>query len=625
MNKLLLRNINSLIKDLGNYDYIIKVRYIIFSITKFLFMLKTSNSLNHTLIFGNDSTNIFNKHSISLNDPNADQMVFEWLKLNIVHFDLDNFNPARLYQELLTAKEKKNLGQVYTPDEIILKMLSKVFSYKKPHRNMKLLDPSCGGGYFLIEAFKYIKKLNIADDKYIIENMIYGVDIDDFSIFMTKAGLLFAGDCSYNYKYNIYKLDYLTENLGIRDFDVIIGNPPYVGHKNSSREYKKALYELYNDVFYDKSDISYCFFKKSNELLKADGIVSFITSRYFMEALYGDRIRDYIKNNFKILSLVDYSGIKVFKDAMVSAAVVTLANINGNNNDFTFVKYNNGEKEYFSYKQDKLKSTGWIILKDQDDNLFNKIEAVANTYIKNICTIRQGIITGHDKAFVITEKDIEKYKIEEDLLKKWIKNSNISKSEIKYNSLYLIYTSNIDCEEHYPNAIKYLSSYKNKLEKRRECQKGYRKWYELQWGRAKSDFENPKIVFPYKSKSNNFYYDTNAYFCSADIYLMNGFSSSVSTDYLLQYLNSDLFEFYFKCLAKKVGTNIYEYYPNKLSNAKIYLPQENVQQYFSQLGKISIALYQKKMFNISEEEVNIIYKYCKGWWRIWRDLTGYYS
>lgn len=616
MDKTLLKSINFLIKDLGNFDYIIKVRYIIFSITKFLYQLKINKSLNHTTFFGNESSNIFNDHALSLNDSEAEQKVIEWIKLNIENFDLNNFSPARLYEELLTATEKKNLGQVYTPDEIIHKMYNCVFSHKKLDASIKILDPSCGGGYFLVEAFKIIKNLNIADDKYIVEHMLYGVDIDDFSIFMTKASLLFAMDAPCNLKYNIYKLDYLTDDLGIKDIDVIIGNPPYVGHKNSSFAYKKTLYELYNDVFYDKSDVSYCFFKKSKELLKEDGIVSFITSRYFMEALYGDRIRDYIKNNFKILSLVDYSGIKVFKCAMVSAAVVTLLNSGGNNSAFEFVKYDDGEKEGFSYKQDKLKNTGWIILRDQEENLFNKIEAVSNTCIKDICNISQGIITGLDEAFVIEEKDIEKYDIERELLKKWIKNSNISQSEIKYNSLYVIYTSDIDCEERFPNAVKYLSTYKNRLEKRRECQKGYKKWYELQWGRVKSDFENPKIVFPYKSKGNNFFYDTSEYFCSADVYLMNGFNSSVSLDYLLPYLNSSLFEFYFKCVAKKVGTNLYEYYPNKLNNAKIYLPQENIQHNFSQLGKFSIALYQKKMFNITEEEVNIIYKYCKGWWRI---------
>lgn len=61
---------------------------------------------------------------------------------------------------------------------------------------------------------------------------------------------------------------------------------------------------------------------------------------------------------------------------------------------------------------------------------------------------------------------------------------------------------------------------------RRECKKGFRKWYELQWGRNESDYENPKIIFPYKSKQNNFYYDELSYFCSADIYIMNELSKA---------------------------------------------------------------------------------------------------
>jgi adenine-specific DNA-methyltransferase len=144
---------------------------------------------------------------------------------------------------------------------------------------------------------------------------------------------------------------------------------------------------------------------------------------------------------------------------------------------------------------------------------------------------------------------------------------------------------------------------------RRECKKGYRKWYELQWGRNKSDYENPKIIFPFKSKSNNFYYDRDAYFCSADIYLMNNFKKGLALDYLLAYLNSEIFEFYLKCQAKKVGNNIYEYYPNKLNNLKIYMPQENIAENFSPLENISIEIWLKKVFNIDEGEVNIIKNY----------------
>ncbi|MDF2948980.1 MAG: adenine-specific methylase, partial [Sedimentibacter sp.] len=604
MDKLLLKMISSLIKDLDNRDYIADVRYIIYLVSKVLYCCKTSgleilgkdiHSFKATTqLFSSNNKNIFSEYKqFDLKYENIEDKVFTIIASNKNSINSDNFRPAELYETLLTSKEKKNLGQVYTPIDIIDNMLNQLFELKKLSKDLKILDPSCGGGYFLIEAFIKIKKAlnNEIDDKYIIENMLYGVDIDEFSIFLTKAGIIFASKCS-DVNFNIFNLDYLTDAINLDKFDIIVGNPPYVGHKNSSMEYKKILYETYSDVFYDKADISYCFFEKSHKLLKTDGIISFITSRYFMEALYADRMRTYIKNNFDLISLIDFSGKTVFKDAMVSPAIITLLNKFGNKNTFSYVKYtNNTLTDKFAYKQDKLKNTGWIILKDADEQLFNRIDEISNTFIKDICTIRQGIITGLDKAFIVDEETVEKYEIESNLLKKWIKNSNITKASIKYNNLYLIYTNIIDCEQNYPNAINYLTFYKDRLQNRRECVKGYRKWYELQWGRAQSDFENPKIVFPYKASNNNFYYDENKYFCSADIYFINNINRKIPLNYFLTYLNSDIFEFYFKCRTKKVGSNIYDYYPNKLNISKVFLPQENILQNISDLGKISIEKY----------------------------------
>lgn len=61
--------------------------------------------------------------------------------------------------------------------------------------------------------------------------------------------------------------------------------------------------------------------------------------------------------------------------------------------------------------------------------------------------------------------------------------------------------------------------------------------------------------------------------------------------------------------GKKVGRDIYEYYPNKLNNLKIYLPPKNTAENFSSLENISIEMQLKKVFNISEGEVNIIKNY----------------
>ncbi len=600
MDKSLISEIKCIIDEIEGYDYISKVKYVILLICNELY-----NSINENPM---KSTAIFKEYAkFDLENFMTEERIAELMGINAGNIEISSFYPASLYEALLTDKEKKSLGQVYTPFEIINNMLHEMFKVKNIDANTKILDPSCGGGYFLIEIYKYIRHNHPEiHNRHIVENMLFGIDIDDFSIFLSKMGLIFHTGLD-DIKFNIYNLDFLIDNLNIGKFDIIIGNPPYVGHKNSTGNYKKLLYEKYSDVYYDKADISYCFFKKGKELLKQEGIISFITSRYFMEALYADRLRTFIKENYNIVTLIDYSGDTAFKRAMISPAVIILSN-KWNKNMFLYVKKDRDVIESYEYRQDKLRNSGWIILKDEDEKLFEKIDSISNTYIKDILSIKQGIITGCDKAFIVTEEVIENYKIESFLLKKWIKNSNISKKSIKYNNLYLIYSDIIQNENDCPNAISYLSKYKDKLMSRRECKKGFRKWYELQWGRNKSDYENPKIIFPYKSKQNNFYFDEEAYFCSADIYLMNEFSKGLYLNYLLSYLNSEIFEFYLKCQLKKVGRNIYEYYPYKLNNLKVYLPQGDMAQKFSRMENISIEIF-KKLFNINDKEVNIIKNY----------------
>lgn len=331
-----------------------------------------------------------------------------------------------------------------------------------------------------------------------------------------------------------------------------------------------------------------------------------------MEAMYADKLREFLKNSFQIVSINDYSGIRVFKGVMVSPLVLTLCNKDMKNNQFLYTKHSIDEtkNEKFNYEQKKLKNNGWVILNNKEEELFNRIESISNTYISDVCNIKQGIITGFDNAFIVTEKEIEKYNLESYLLKKWIKNSNISKTNIKYNNLYLIYTNLIEDERDYPNTLTYLKPFKDKLMNRRECKNGIRKWYELQWGRVQSDFEAPKILFPYKSSCNNFYYDNNKFYCSADIYFINEINNETTYEYLQDYLNSNIFEFYFKCMAKKVGIDIYEYYPNKLNSMKIYLPDGKKAQKISHLGKFSIDNFLEKVFNINgEEEKTIINNY----------------
>lgn len=629
MEKILSKKIKEIISDYDQIKYINNVKSSLYLISKLIYINKFIYKVSfvefidyyskNMKLFDVKSVLIFKEYNdFNFFDESYDIRIVEVLKNLKENIDINSLSISKLYENLMSDKERKTLGQVYTPNDVIENMVELVFENTQISLNTTILDPACGGGYFLLQIFKKIKEYIIKNkinyngcvEKHILENMIYGVDIDRFSAFLTKISLIFEANII-DINFNIYEEDFLIDFLPDCKFDIIIGNPPYIGHKNIEKEYSCILKDNYSEVFYDKADISYCFFKASHNLLNEKGAICFITSRYFLEAKYADKLRSYINDNLTIIKILDYNGQRVFKNAIISPMIILLTYKDYPQEDVKIEKYSQNEDKFmsFSIKQSELNRSGWMLLNTKEQSLYEKIREKCNYKLSDICNIKQGIITGYDKAFVVTDEEILKYNLEKKLLKKWIKNSNITNYGIKYGGLYILYTNLIDDESKYPNTIAYLQKYKDRLSKRRECKNGVRKWYELQWGRDLNLFENNKIVFPYKSKSNNFYYDTDKYLCSADVYSLIINEELTSYDYIVNYLNSSIFEFFFKSNAKKVGEKLYEYYPNKLENMRIFIPKDKNDKILTINNKIYIENYLEKMFNITVEDKYII-KQC---------------
>lgn len=150
--------------------------------------------------------------------------------------------------------------------------------------------------------------------------------------------------------------------------------------------------------------------------------------------------------------------------------------------------------------------------------------------------------------------------------------------------------------------MKHIGRLKHKLMERRECKRGVRKWYELQWGRKREIFDGEKIIFPYKSSSNRFALDKGNYF-SADVYaLVLRENVPFTYKYLISLLNSKVYQFYFQSFAKKLGDDLYEYYPNNL--LKLCIPTMGEKECLEEEDLHII-------FNLSEEEINIIEEYTR--------------
>ena len=520
----------------------------------------------------------------------------------------DNYEHSYNYEKNLSEEIKKSKGIYYTPKFIVDYILNKTLKEHDILSNPcpKILDISCGCGNFLLEAydilyemFEYYKhELKIENiHKHIIENCIYGVDIDKNAVDILNNSLRNKDIDSKILKSNIYCFDSLNKNNLGQDvinlfwenkFDYIIGNPPYIGHKSLGKEYKNFLLKEYSEVYRDKSDIYYCFYKRVIDLLSEDGIVSIITPRYFLESISGKHLRNYILNNSYINEIIDFNGSNIFKNISIASCIITLSkkcitsNIDIHKLKNSKLKLNYLDSlEYYlnddNFYNIKIKQSDlnedWIISNKENLDIYNKLESYGQYRLKDICISFQGIITGCDKAFIIDKRDTDENIEEKKLLKNWVKNKHIKKYKLDENKKLLIYSNDIVDEEEYPKSINYISNYKEKLLNRRECRKNIRKWYELQWGRQKELFERKKIMYPYKAKENRFAIDYKNSFCSADVYsfyIKEEYENEFSYEYIVGLLNSSVYDTYFKTFAKKMTSDLYDYYPNKVMEIKIF-------------------------------------------------------
>jgi len=298
-------------------------------------------------------------------------------KLN--RFDFKDVNRDILgdvYQGYLPPKERKQLGEFYTPMGVIEYILDAVgYMSDNEIRGKKLLDPACGSGSFLVEATQRLIEryrrigfnLKDSDDaKQIIEgciNSIYGLDIHPFACFIAEMNLLFQLVDLYDMvrqKYKYYKLprlnvhctDSLTplggpiklteffdnsrrkmlneETKGANKiknfkFDYVVGNPPYVRKERIPTEYKeKILMKTYPEVYHGDNDICVYFITKGIGWLNDQGRFGYIVSGKFTKTRYGKKLREYISSTCRIGQFLDLRGVKVFREVTNDPIILIL-------------------------------------------------------------------------------------------------------------------------------------------------------------------------------------------------------------------------------------------------------------------------------------------------------------
>lgn len=349
---------------------------------------------------------------------------------------------------------------------------------------------------------------------------------------------------------------------GVNDFDIVIGNPPYVEHKKLKHiaSKLKPIYKVYTG----SSDLSVYFFERGFDLLSKNGTLNFISTNKFFNTGYGKALRSYLVNR-SIYSITNFEQVEVFKGILVSSVVYLSENKSPQINytfDYHEFKNETGWKSNFEeklnskrriYPQSILSEAEWVFLQGNESEIKDKIEK-AGKLLKDIdgVVIKRGVTTGYDPAFIINEEI--KQQLNDEIVKPLLKGREIKKYQLRNSEMFLIFTrKGIDIKKH-PSVKAHLSHYKSDLTPRQnDSQIGGRKpgdyeWYEIQDNTAYYRlFDSNKIIWPLTADQWGFALDTEKHFLTSGAFLLVSEKYSLKT--LLALLNSKVLQYYFRFIG----------------------------------------------------------------------------
>ncbi len=441
-------------------------------------------------------------------------------------------------------------------------------SWQDELKAIRIIDPACGSGSMLIEAFDQLHMVyqisndrleelrgsrSLFDpDRQILQNNLYGVDLNEEAIEICRLSLwiksaargkvLTSLDHTIRVGNSVVNdpavhpraFDWhaaFPEVFGNGGFDVVIGNPPYIRQEWLApfKPHWKEAFQTFDGV----ADIFTYFYELGVNILRPAGRLGFITSGSWVRGNFAAPLRQFIASNVAVESIVDFGEYQPFEDAELirpTIAVLQKRPPGGSMRLFKWLTSGSPPENLTeviaqapTMRTDHLGADAWELDPDEVLALRQKLALGGKPIREFAGTIFRGVVTGLNEVFVIGQAKrtelVGKDPRSAEIIKPFVQGTHMRPWYIEQSTDHLIFARRGVNIADYPAVLEYLETHRTALEPKPSSwdnagkwpgrKGGSYEWYELQdtvdyW----PAFEQPKIVWPDISKRPRFSMDT---------------------------------------------------------------------------------------------------------------------
>lgn len=307
-------------------------------------------------------------------------------------------------------------GGYYTPDKIS----EFIAEWAIRQTSDSVLEPSCGDGSFLSAIATRYKELGATDEQ--IQKNVLGIELDDIE-----------AEKSAQYGTTVACKDFFTyyqENIeGKTQFDVIVGNPPFIRYQHFTEEYRKVAFELMKKHGFQPNRLTNIwlpFLVLSCKALKPTGRVGMVIPAELFQVDYAAEARQFLSAYFDKLTLITFKRL-VFDD--IQQEVVLLLGERGcDKHGIRVVELDdladlieqgqacleNTELKELDHSRDK-----WVkyYLSNEELELLKQLNSdprISNA--TDLFEVNVGLVSGENDFFVMNQATVDEFNLQQSVI-----------------------------------------------------------------------------------------------------------------------------------------------------------------------------------------------------------------